>query len=166
MAKILLSNFSAQGIDAADKNGKSDPYLKITYGANKPVKTAVLSETLSPVWRDEFTLPFSPTAFVVKIEVFDRDIGRFDEYLGEVNASLDDAVASPGTPVRKTYTISNKSRSAGDLTFTVVFSGGPSVTGAAAGGSGSAVATMLAAAAAATLEPTPPLPPAGECRAR
>jgi Ca2+-dependent lipid-binding protein len=44
----------AEGLAAADKNGLSDPYVKLSVGASRH-KSKTISKTLNPTWNEKFT---------------------------------------------------------------------------------------------------------------
>ena len=50
---LRVTLLSASGLLAADKGGKSDPYVKLTLDG-RTQKSAVVKKTLSPVWNADF----------------------------------------------------------------------------------------------------------------
>ena len=50
---MLLTLKSAKDLPAADSNGLSDPYAKISVG-DETKKSAIQYDTLSPTWNEKF----------------------------------------------------------------------------------------------------------------
>jgi len=51
MVRFEITIVEAQGLPAADLNGKSDPYCEVTTSGER-YKTATIKNTLNPVWRE------------------------------------------------------------------------------------------------------------------
>jgi len=56
---VRVRLFSAQDLIAADSNGSSDPYVKLSLGSRKDTST-VKEESLDPVWDQVFEFPGEP----------------------------------------------------------------------------------------------------------
>lgn len=88
---------SATGLRPADKNGLSDPYVKLS-AAGQSVQSRIVSRTLDPVWDQELELMGPAAAFRkegLTLEVFDSDKLSRDDSLGFVRielSGLDDGV--------------------------------------------------------------------------
>lgn len=143
MAKLFISKLSARGLDAADSNGLSDPYLKIFYAKNAPLQTSVISKELNPSWPEQFTIT-AGVSRLLNIEVWDHNKIQADTKLGEVTIDISKAMESPGTPLRKSVAFSNRGRSAGDLTIELIYSG-PSAVPVPAPSDAAAAATPATA---------------------
>ena len=74
-----LRIFEARGLVKADVFGKADPYVKIKDNLNKQ-KTRVQQRTLDPIFNEEFQVDL--TSGVIELEVFDKDVGKKDDFLG------------------------------------------------------------------------------------
>ena len=79
------------GLKAADLNGKSDPYVQVSVGAQRK-QSKVVERTLDPVWNEEFE--FEGTlqelvAYGLHLKVFDKDRFTKDDPLGEVQVNLE-----------------------------------------------------------------------------
>jgi calcium-dependent protein kinase len=80
----------AKDLAAMDKNGKSDPFCKISCNfSSQAYQTHTIYKTLEPVWNESFPI-FAGTiepSHVVIINLFDRDfVGQ--DFLGSVEVSL------------------------------------------------------------------------------
>ena len=88
----------ATGLRGADKNGLSDPYVRLS-AAGQSVQSKTLSRTLEPIWDQELELMGPGAAFRkegLSLEVFDSDKLSRDDSLGFVAielATLTDGVA-------------------------------------------------------------------------
>lgn len=63
---------------SADKNGKSDPFVEVTLPGEKPKRSRVIKESLSPVWDERFRLAGkTPEELMalgpISLAVFDKD---------------------------------------------------------------------------------------------
>lgn len=83
---LELELICGNGLIAADKNGKSDPYVKI-YAANAKLESKVKPKTLDPKWNQTFYL--EETEESIRFDVYDKDRLDKDDFLGwaEVDAS-------------------------------------------------------------------------------
>ena len=80
----------ADGLRAADSNGKSDPYAKVRVGRHKG-QTKAVAKSLDPRWDERLLFPGTLADFIeetLTIKVRDKDKGSFDDPLGEVNVRL------------------------------------------------------------------------------
>ena len=65
---------NAKGLAAADRSGKSDPYVVFTLNGQKVFKSETKKKTLSPVWNESFeTLVPSRVAAKFNFEINDWD---------------------------------------------------------------------------------------------
>ena len=98
-----------KGVDlvAADLNGKSDPYCKVGWGANKR-KTKIIKETLNPVWNETLQLNVESVTDAVEIEVKDDDPFRKNDPLGDTTFSL--AELEPNKATEMTLPLQNVSK--------------------------------------------------------
>ena len=84
---------SAEGLMAADRNGYSDPYVKLHLGNRKMERSDVCEMTLDPLWDQTFRFSGIISAMLdepLKLVLFDRDkkIGDADDKLGEATFEL------------------------------------------------------------------------------
>lgn len=86
------------GLDliAADRNGKSDPYVELSLvhpdgTKSKVKKTATIEKTLAPEWEDaHFAFSFTDAPLTsLKVVCKDYDFGSRDDFLGERLIKLD-----------------------------------------------------------------------------
>ena len=83
----------ADGLRAADSNGKSDPYAKVSVGTKDVHKrqTKVVPKSLDPRWDERLLFPgalaeLQATTLVIKVR--DKDKVGFDDHLGEVQGDV------------------------------------------------------------------------------
>lgn len=86
---LKLDIIGAQGIPAADKNGKSDPLLVIKVDGVEIYKTDKKRKTLDPVWNEAVDFPLlSRSRQILLLEVYDWDLTHDDRLLGAVNLDI------------------------------------------------------------------------------
>eukprot|EP00898_Chlorokybus_atmophyticus_P000712 jgi/Chlat1/1641/Chrsp127S01948 len=99
---LITCCFRAEGLDAKDSFGKSDPYLKVSYlredgGLSGVFKTEVLRNTLNPTWAPmKVTLQQlcnSDYDRPLVLECFDWDRAGDHDLIGEVQTSLKHIIA-------------------------------------------------------------------------
>lgn len=83
---LELELICGNGLVAADKNGKSDPYARI-FAGNAKLKSKVKYKTLDPKWNQTFYL--EETEETIRFDLYDKDKLDKDDFLGwaEVDAS-------------------------------------------------------------------------------
>lgn len=84
--QVRVHIYQARDVDAADGNGLSDPYVKVSFMGLPIQKTSVKNETLYPCWYETKTfdveLPLMEYAPQVNFKLFDKDTFGKDNYLG------------------------------------------------------------------------------------
>jgi len=89
MGTLRCDIIDGTDLPAADRNGFSDPYCKIILNGAEVYKTSTQKKTLNPKWNESFEIPIpSRTAAKFRVEVFDRDLGDKDDFLGAAEAQL------------------------------------------------------------------------------
>jgi len=87
---LTVTVLRAKDLAAMDKNGKSDPFCKVSCNFTAQVyQTHTIYKTLEPVWNESFSLFAGAieTGHVVTVQLFDRDfVGQ--DFLGEVKFPL------------------------------------------------------------------------------
>lgn len=84
---LTATAVSAEGLPAGDRNGKSDPYVKLYLNTEKSAffKSKKIKKTLDPQWNetsDEVAV-YNKYDSVLRVEVFDWDVGpEQDDLLG------------------------------------------------------------------------------------
>eukprot|EP01098_Paradermamoeba_levis_P012150 TRINITY_DN5257_c0_g1_i1.p1 TRINITY_DN5257_c0_g1~~TRINITY_DN5257_c0_g1_i1.p1 ORF type:complete len:259 (-),score=57.07 TRINITY_DN5257_c0_g1_i1:4-780(-) len=89
---LKVQLLEANNLPIADRNGSSDPYVKISLGECK-VKSKKKFKTLNPQWDETFRFKVmdSKTEKLL-IRVYDYDLFLSDDHLGEVEVGLGDLV--------------------------------------------------------------------------
>lgn len=97
---IMELNFkSGSGLMAADRNGKSDPFVLLFLNGVEIFKSSVAKKTLDPVWNENITFPIrSLSRGEVKVVVYDWDRAASNDLLGE--AILDLSSVKPNGAVQ------------------------------------------------------------------
>jgi hypothetical protein len=80
MTRLALFIAGARDLAAADRSGKSDPYVRVLSHGNRLAKTKVVKQDLNPTWNELFV--FSELDGDLVIEVWDRDLIGADDFLG------------------------------------------------------------------------------------
>ncbi|KAB5580164.1 C2 domain-containing protein [Coniochaeta sp. 2T2.1] len=91
MGNLRVDVLDAQDLPSADKNGKSDPYVKFELNGEDVFKTKTIKKTLHPAWNEffEVTIP-SRTGAQFKATVWDWDFADKPDILGSTMIRLDE----------------------------------------------------------------------------
>lgn len=117
-ANVLVTVESASGLAAHDKNGLSDPFVRVTYAGRKQ-KTATVRKTLEPRWQQALLFDaFDASCTTVHFEVIDHDTLVPDDFIG--SCDVDVRPLADDTPVDGTFELRDKAGgAAGKLTVRI-----------------------------------------------
>jgi len=102
LTKIVIKVILGKDLAAKDSNGKSDPYLIISYGTHQ-FKTKCIKKTLNPVWTDQtFVLPVDPAVPQILVECWDYDVVGTHDFMGEFYVPMS-AIPDVGSSLRKHF---------------------------------------------------------------
>ncbi|KAA0704406.1 Multiple C2 and transmembrane domain-containing protein 1 [Triplophysa tibetana] len=85
---VSISLIEGRDLIPMDQNGLSDPYVKFRLNHQK-YKSKTIPKTLNPQWREQFDLHLlDEEGGVLEISVWDRDVGRRDDFIGQCQLDL------------------------------------------------------------------------------
>ncbi|KAF8686084.1 hypothetical protein HU200_043690 [Digitaria exilis] len=91
--RLSVRVIEARNLRAMDSNGFSDPYVKLQLGKQR-FKTKVIKMNLNPTWDQEFSFLVGDIKDVLKLDVYDEDILKMDDFLGQLRVPLEDVLAA------------------------------------------------------------------------
>ena len=89
VARLRLTVVGAKNLLPADRSGLSDPYVEILFEGVRKV-TGVKSQTLSPMWMQDFAFDVRDLTDEVTFRIWDKDTLTSDDFLGEARLQLSD----------------------------------------------------------------------------
>lgn len=110
MGTLRVDLLDAQDLQAADRNGKSDPFCKFELNGQDVFKSKTQKKTLNPVWNEYFEVAVpSRTGADFSISVWDWDLATQPDPLGTAEISL--AELEPFRPMETRVLLDAKSGS-------------------------------------------------------
>lgn len=105
---FVITLHHAEKLSAQDNNGKSDPYIVLSYAKfGKPLySTRIIMGDLNPVWEETAVLLVSADEVKAKeslsIQLWDNDKMSADDLVGRVHIPLEELMKEPGKVQRRT----------------------------------------------------------------
>jgi len=125
-AKLEVVVLQGKDLAAHDKNGKSDPYLRLFYGQTR-LKTTTKKSSQNPVWtKESFLLPFDERENFLRVECWDWELLGSDEFMGEF--CVDVRTLAADTPVTKWHNLAPSSDHSDKLKKKATVSGAIQIT--------------------------------------
>ncbi|SPN96938.1 probable putative transmembrane protein [Cephalotrichum gorgonifer] len=110
MGTLRVDVLDAQDLQAADRNGKSDPFCKFEFNGQEVHKTKTQKKTLNPVWNEFFEVAVpSRLGADFTVSVWDWDLASQPDPLGNAEISL--AHLEPFRPMETRVLLDAKSGS-------------------------------------------------------
>ncbi|EFJ45180.1 hypothetical protein VOLCADRAFT_94625, partial [Volvox carteri f. nagariensis] len=108
---LIVQLMSATNLRAADVTGSSDPYAVLSLGESS-FRSSTISTSLNPQWDEQYCMYIKdPASEVLRVRLYDEDIGKSDDDLGVAMVGLAELVDSKG--VSKTFTLPLRGTGAG-----------------------------------------------------
>ena len=98
--RVSVHVVRAKDLLAADKNGKSDPYVVVQSAGGKKAKTSVKKKTLEPEWDETLELSVLDAAAPLSFAVWDHDKIGTNDALGAGEVLLGECAPGAPTPLR------------------------------------------------------------------
>ena len=103
---ITVRVLRATDLVAADKGGKSDPYMVVQAAGGKKAKTTVKKGTINPVWDETLELSVPDENAPIEFELWDHDKIGMNDSLGSAEIRL--TQCAPGIPTALTVPLSTQ----------------------------------------------------------
>ncbi|XP_067937868.1 multiple C2 and transmembrane domain-containing protein 1-like [Watersipora subatra] len=110
--RLDLSIMSGTDLIAKDRNGFSDPYVKVRYKNKTVYKTRVISKSLNPIWNEKCSVTIDDPSQPILLLVYDRDTFTEDDFLGR--ESLDLSTLQRDRPVDQALALRGMDEPVGD----------------------------------------------------
>eukprot|EP01156_Anaeramoeba_ignava_P011652 Anaeramoba_ignava/a484289_33.p1 GENE.a484289_33~~a484289_33.p1 ORF type:complete len:304 (-),score=101.60 a484289_33:106-1017(-) len=117
---VKLTNFVGTGLNACDRGGTSDPFLKISFDSVKRFQTEVIKKTLEPKWKFNADFTYETHSAermiskILKIDCFDWNKIKKAESMGSFSLNLWDLATGP---VSIDYLLRLRGKPAGRIQF-------------------------------------------------
>ena len=97
---LQVQAIGARQLKAMDRNGLSDPYLKLQIGNSthkrQKCQTKIVKKNLNPEWNETFELLVTDVNDVLKVSIFDSDLFGSDDLIGHTLLPLSEIVGLEG----------------------------------------------------------------------
>lgn len=118
---LIVKPISAQLTKDYDFIGKSDPYCIIFVGNQKQRTRTCQGGGKQPYWTDTFS--FNPSDQVLRIQVWDDDTFRRDDFIGEGSVSLGQFYANPMRTENQYIDLLSKNKTTGRVLLSIEYQG-------------------------------------------
>ncbi|KAG9301118.1 hypothetical protein G9A89_012501 [Geosiphon pyriformis] len=92
---LTVHIIEAKGLKATDRGGTSDPFVKVFWGKKEMHKTQTVKKTISPSWKETFTIPnLNGDQVLLKFQIKDHNRLGTNPELGDVDIRVWDHINS------------------------------------------------------------------------
>ncbi|XP_024918104.1 multiple C2 and transmembrane domain-containing protein 1-like isoform X2 [Cynoglossus semilaevis] len=97
--KLEIEIQRGQNLAIRDRQGTSDPYVKLAFGSKDVFKSKTVFKNLNPVWNERTCLFVYSLSEPLNVKVFDHNVLFTDDFIGSAYLQLDSLEQQRTTPI-------------------------------------------------------------------